>query len=306
MSLCFRYQKNFIFDVNPLVKFFLFISYFFLIFAFTNPYYLIVIFINMTIIAVSGKDVQKIFKFIKYVLFWAFSVFIVNIIIRNDGATDILKLPLKFPIYGVIKITLETVVFSFIMIFQLILVMFLFALINILINPDDLMKVFMKLKMPYLILFISTISLRFFPVLLEDLENIKDTMLTRGIELDKGKWLTRIKKKIALILPLLTNSLERSIQVAEALESRAFGISKERTFFKQITLNFGDYEIIILNFIFLGILLYLRYYLHYGVYDAFPRYENPSLTLSDIYILSFLFVGNIFFLVILFVRWKLT
>ena len=159
--------------------------------------------------------------------------------------------------------------------------------------------------MPYIITFILAISIRFFPVLLEDMENIKDIMRVRGVELDKGNIFSRIKNRVALILPLLTNSLERSIQVAEALESRAFGISKKRTFFKQITLGFSDYIFLLFNFVFLGIILYFGYVLQYGAYDAFPKYEGPPLTILDIYLLLFIFIGNFFFLGFLFMRWKL-
>ncbi|MHA1370223.1 MAG: energy-coupling factor transporter transmembrane component T, partial [Promethearchaeota archaeon] len=158
------------------------------------------------------------------------------------------------------------------------------------------------LKMPYLMSFLVIMSVRFFPVLMEDLDDIKDVFRSRGVELDKGNYLTRIKNQITLILPLLSNSLERSIQVAEALESRAFGITKERTFFKSITLQAGDYFIISVNFIFLLILLYFRFSLNYGAYDPFPEFVMPPLAPIDIFILVFIFTSNLFLIGLLRIR----
>ncbi|MBY8981400.1 MAG: energy-coupling factor transporter transmembrane protein EcfT [Candidatus Lokiarchaeota archaeon] len=302
VSITFKYKNNFIYNSNPFVKFILFLSNFFLIFIISNPYYLLIIFLNMCIIVILGKDIRKVFRFIKTTLYLALVIFIINIILRNDGATVLWKSSFKIPIYGSLKITLETIMFSFIMVFQLVLVIFIFSLINVFINPDDLMKIFLKLKIPYILSLILILSVRFFPVLLDDMENIKDVARSRGLELDKGNWFARIKKKITLILPLLVNSLERSIQVAEALEARAFNISKKRTFFKKIKVDYVGYITLMLNLFFIILMLYFIIFQKYGYYSPYPKIQFPSFNTLDIYILIFTFSINIMLLLLLFLR----
>ncbi|MBY9006739.1 MAG: energy-coupling factor transporter transmembrane protein EcfT [Candidatus Lokiarchaeota archaeon] len=299
ISITYKSKNNFIYDSNPLVKFILFLSNFFIIFLISNPYYLFIIFLNMTLIACLGKDIKKVFRFLKTSLYLGLAIFIINIILRNDGDTVLLTFPFEIPIYGTIKITLETIIFSFIMVFQLILVILIFSLINIFINPDDLMKVFMKLKIPYTISLILILSTRFFPLLLDDMEKIKDVARSRGLELDKGNWFIKIKNKILLILPLLTNSLERSIQVAEALESRAFRISKKRTFFKKIKVNYIGYFTLILNCIFILTMFYLIIFQGVGKYNPFPQYHHPYFNIFDFYILLYIISLNIIFILLL-------
>ncbi len=305
LSITYRYKKNYLYDSSPLLKFILFISYFFIIFFISNPFYLFIIFINLSIITFLGQDIKKVFRFIRTTIYLGIVIFIINIILRNDGATILLTTPLKIPIYGTIKITLEAIVYSFIMVFQLILVIYIFSLINVFINPDDLMKIFIKFKMPYLMSLILILSIKFFPVLLDDMENIKDVARSRGVELDKGIWFARIKKKITLILPLLTNSLERSIQVAEALESRAFNVSKKRIIFKQIKLKYIGYILIILNCIFIILLLYFIIFQHFGMYNPYPQCKFPSLNIMDYYFLIFIFSINSLFIFLLFLRGRL-
>ncbi len=300
VSITYRYKNNFIYDSNPLIKFFFFLSNFFIIFLISNPIYLFIIFLNMILIAFLGKDLRKVFRFIKLTLYLGFAIFIINIILRNDGETVLVTFPFKIPIYDTINITLEVIIFSFIMVLQLILVIFIFSLINVFINPDELMKVFMKLRIPYTISLILILSTRFFPLLLEDMENIKDVARSRGVELDKGNWFIRIKNKIKLILPLLTNSLERSIQVAEALESRGFTISKKRKFYKKIKITKIDYFTLAINLISITILLFFIITQGAGNYNPFPLYHSPRFNYFDFFMILILFSSNISLIILLF------
>ena len=191
------------------------------------------------------------------------------------------------------------------MVFQLILVIFIFSLVNVFINPDDLIKVFMKLRIPYTLSLILILSTRFFPLLLDDMERIKDVARSRGLELDKGNWFVKIKNKIKLILPLLTNSLERSIQVAEALESRAFTISKKRTFYKIIKVNHIGYFTLVLNCIFIISMFYFIIVHGAGNYNPFPSYHHPSFNMFDFFVLLSIFSLNLIFIFLLFLERKL-
>jgi len=159
------------------------------------------------------------------------------------------------------------------------------------VDPDQLNKIFSKLKLPYLLQFIIICSLRFFPLLLSDYNTIMDIQKSRGFELESKNLIKNLKNKMVLILPLLTNSLDRSIQIAEALESRGFGIYKNRSVYKPI--KFDNYDKLILslligNFILIGIIRLLGY----GTYSLYISFNLPSLDVFELNLMILLIISN--------------
>ncbi|MHA1784349.1 MAG: energy-coupling factor transporter transmembrane component T family protein [Candidatus Helarchaeota archaeon] len=300
----FSYKKNFIFYSNSLIKLLLMLFYIFLSYFYNHPIYLILFFINLTVITCFARSLNKAISFMKMTFYLAFFILLINTILNNEGSTILAIIPLNIPLIGNIYITVEVIIYSLISILQLLLIIYAFALISILIDPDELMKTFLKLKMPYLMTFLVTSSLRFFPLILKDLNQITDVQRSRGFELDKGNIFTRIKNRIILILPLLANSLERSIQVSEALETRAFGLSEKRTYYKHLSLSKLDCLMIILISLFFGVLIYFKL-LGYGYYQIFPRYGVIELSHVDFFLISFIIISNLIFVLLLKIRSKM-
>jgi energy-coupling factor transport system permease protein len=50
-----------------------------------------------------------------------------------------------------------------------------------------------------------------------------DAQKSRGLELEKGNLLRRVRNMIPVLIPLVVNSVVRSGELAEAMESRAYG-----------------------------------------------------------------------------------
>ena len=84
---------------------------------------------------------------------------------------------------------------------------------------------------PY-IAFSFVMALRFIPVLAEDAQNIIAAQQSRGLELSKGGLLTRIRKMIPILVPLVVLAIRRAQQLAEALESRAFGSERRSSYYE--------------------------------------------------------------------------
>jgi energy-coupling factor transport system permease protein len=56
-----------------------------------------------------------------------------------------------------------------------------------------------------------------------------DAQKSRGLELEKGNFLKRIRNYIPILIPLIVSAIRRSLELAEAMESRAWGASEKRT-----------------------------------------------------------------------------
>ncbi|AEC51577.1 hypothetical protein PNA2_0660 [Pyrococcus sp. NA2] len=128
----------------------------------------------------------------------------------------------------------------------------------------DLIRGFTKLGLPYEIGLTVLIALRYIPTLYSLAQNIMDAQKSRGLELEKGNFLERSRKMVAIIIPLLVLSIRTAHELAIAMESRGFGASKKRTYLVDLKMKKEDYVAI-------GILM-LILLLYFGIkFSLFPR-----------------------------------
>ena len=108
-------------------------------------------------------------------------------------------------------------------------------------SPDYLGLALEQSRMPYEFAFAFTTAVRFVPVLAEEAQTIMDAQKARGLELEKGNLLKRIRNYIPILIPLIVSAIRRSLELAEAMESRAWGAAKKRTNLYLLKLHKGDY-----------------------------------------------------------------
>ena len=89
-------------------------------------------------------------------------------------------------------------------------------------------------------------------------QNIIDAQQSRGYEMETSGFINQVKNLFPLLVPLIICSIKRAFNVAEALESRAFGSKKERTFFHSINYSVKDWLFTICLLIFLIMAIYVR------------------------------------------------
>jgi len=107
-------------------------------------------------------------------------------------------------------------------------------------SPDHLGLALEQSRVPYEFAFAFTTAVRFVPVLAEEAQTIMDAQKARGLELEKGNILKRIRNYVPVLIPLIVSAIRRSLELAEAMESRAWGASKKRTNLYALKLHKGD------------------------------------------------------------------
>jgi energy-coupling factor transport system permease protein len=90
-------------------------------------------------------------------------------------------------------------------------------------SPDELEQVMKTFRLPRDVVFAFVTAVRFIPVMMLDTIQIMDAQKSRGLELEKGNLLRRVRNMIPVLIPLVVNSVVRSGELAEAMESRAYG-----------------------------------------------------------------------------------
>lgn len=279
MKLEFRYQdKNTVIHrLNPVVILVWGGSIVLLSLLFDNPIYISILLLAITIAVKLSEIWREWGSVLKLCLWLSIGIIIINALVSYNGVHVLAAAPFKLPVIGRPIVTMEAIAYGAVMALKLIITISAFAFINLTVHPDNIMLVFLKMKFPQKSVFITSLSTRFIPCLVDDVQRIGDAYRTRGMQFNSGNWLSKLKKRAGVILPLLTNSLDRSIQVAEAMEARAFGTGYQRSFYKNIT--FSRLDVFILTIcaipLVLGIILRI---MNYGGYQFYPILGeiNPS------------------------------
>ncbi len=128
-------------------------------------------------------------------------------------------------------------------------------------SPDHLGLALEQTRMPYEFAFAFTTAVRFVPVLAEEAQTIMDAQKARGLELEKGGFLKRIRNYVPVLIPLIVSAIRRSLELAEAMESRAWGATKKRTNLYTLKLHRGDFILLAITIVVLSVAIFIRVYL---------------------------------------------
>ena len=139
-------------------------------------------------------------------------------------------------------------------------------------SPDHLGLALEQTHVPYEFVFAFTTAVRFVPVLADEAQTIMDAQKARGLELERGNFLKKIRNYIPILIPLIVSAIRRSLELAEAMESRAWGATKNRTNLYVLRMHKGDFILIILTIAILVAAIYVRLFVEIpSVYDLLRR-----------------------------------
>jgi energy-coupling factor transport system permease protein len=147
-----------------------------------------------------------------------------------------------------------------------------FSLFFLTTSPDKLSLALEKARIPHEFNFAFITAIRFVPVLADEAQTIMDAQRSRGLELDKGNFITRVRNYIPVLLPLIISSIRRSLELAEAMESRAFGATEKRTNLYELKFSQRDYVTMMLISISISVIIYVKLYV-----SPFPQLLREGL-----------------------------
>lgn len=124
-------------------------------------------------------------------------------------------------------------------------------------TPDELEQVMKWMRFPRDMVFAFVTAVRFIPVLMLDAIQIIDAQKSRGLEVEKGSIIKRIRNMIPILIPLVVNSVIRSGELAEAMESRAYGAVDKPTSLYNYTARKMDKLIAVASLILFFTALYI-------------------------------------------------
>jgi energy-coupling factor transport system permease protein len=142
-------------------------------------------------------------------------------------------------------------------------------------SADDLGLALEQIHAPYTIAFTFTTAVRLVPTMAVDAQTVVDAQRSRGLELDKGNFMKRIRNYVPILIPLIISAIRRSVELAEALEARGFGATEKRTSIVTLKMQWTDYVVIVLTLIGMGIAVYV--YLHIPLANPVIPIQLPHI-----------------------------
>lgn len=109
---------------------------------------------------------------------------------------------------------------------------------------EDLNYGLSRLGLPFVVGFALSLAFRLTPLFVETGQSIATAQKIRGLNLDSGGLIQRMRRYVPIIVPMLVSGLRRSDQLAMALESKGFGISGTRTVLLEYGFGWRDYLLI--------------------------------------------------------------
>jgi energy-coupling factor transport system permease protein len=115
---------------------------------------------------------------------------------------------------------------------------------------EELVLGMIRLGLPYRVGFAISTSLRLVPTIDSSIMTISQAQRSRGLDLDSGNILQRVRKFIPLLIPVFISTIRSTNIFAMALESKGFGARENRTFYLELKMHAADYVLLVFSILF--------------------------------------------------------
>jgi energy-coupling factor transport system permease protein len=98
-----------------------------------------------------------------------------------------------------------------------------------------------RLGLPYNVAFAFATALRLVPTFVGAGATIVQAQRSRGLDVESGNILERMRKYMPLIVPIFASAIRSTNHLAMALESKGFGARRQRTYYLQLRMRPVDW-----------------------------------------------------------------
>ncbi len=221
-------RDTFVHRLDPRTKMFLLLGTFVLAFVFLDPLYLVGV---MALVLLFGSLARSLAN-LRRIWFILVAIAIVSTVLWalfGSGQTSLfLFVEREALLYGIaIALRIDiTVVAGMI---------FLSVTRN-----EEIATGLARLGIPYRFAFAVSTALRLVPTIAATGSTIGQAQRSRGLDLESGNALERIRNYVPLLVPVFISTIRSTNVFSMALESKGFGAGSKRTFFLRISFGWRD------------------------------------------------------------------
>lgn len=225
--------------------------------------------VTFKISKIEFKDISFILYFILFFLF--LNALLIFIFAPYEGVSIYGSRIDIFHIVGPYTLTKEQLFYEFNVVLKYFATIPMALLFILTTEPSEFASSLNKLGISYKASYTVSIALRYIPDVQRDYRDIAFAQQARGIDLSKKEKLSkRIKNSSAILMPLIFSSLERIDKISLAMELRAFGNGKKRTWYNAKRFDKKDYIAMVLFIAILIISIWM-------IKDNGSRFYNPFI-----------------------------
>jgi energy-coupling factor transport system permease protein len=170
------------------------------------------------------------------------------------GTTYVIKplIPTFVPLIGGIGyVSVEGMLFAVLLALRLLAMIILLPLVSFTTPVQNLALGLAKMGMPYQWAYATTTALNLVPILQTETGVIMDAQRLRAMQsFEKGSLMDKLRAYPALVTPLIIGSMRRAQLMSIAMDSRAFGASKERTYLEDVDMHPSDWAFLVISIIY--------------------------------------------------------
>ncbi len=206
---------------------------------------------------ISFKDIAVVFYFI--VVFLMINNVAIFIFSPQEGTHIYGTNTPLFHIIGPYTVTKEQLFYQFNITLKYFALLPIALIFMVATQPSEFAASLNRIGVSYSLAYSVAIALRYIPDIQREYQDIAFAQQARGLDLSKNEkaW-KRLKNMGSIIMPLIFSSLERIETISAAMELRAFGQNKKRTWYSGKPFKGRDYlamSIMVIIVIFIFILM---------------------------------------------------
>ncbi|MCI8738003.1 MAG: energy-coupling factor transporter transmembrane protein EcfT [Lachnospiraceae bacterium] len=237
-------RDNFIFNLSGLTKLLCFIFMTFAVmFSYDIRYILFVMALSAVIFKASGLGFKQVKIMAVYVVIFLLLNFILTFLFAPVYGTEIYGTRHEiFRFTDFYVITQEQLLYQVTKSIKYASVVPLGMIFLLTTNPSEFAASLNRVGISYKAAYALSLTLRYFPDMIRNYQDIAVAQQSRGLDLSKKEKLgIRVKNTMNICIPLIFSTLDRIELISNAMDLRGFGKHKKRTWYVARPLRKGDW-----------------------------------------------------------------
>lgn len=182
----------------------------------------------------------------------------------NQNLTAILEIPKHWWLIGGGILSVEGVLFGANVIFKTLSMVLSVPLVIFTTDSDSIIVGMVRSKIPYKVAFVFASTMRFFPLLFEEIQMIIEAQRLRGLALEKMNIFQKMNVYSKIGIPLILNAMAKSQQLEVVLQSKGFCGKPNRTYLHDSDLTNEDRIVMIFLLLLLTFIVILYFSIGVG------------------------------------------
>ncbi len=197
--------------------------------------------------------------------------FNVQLVLRLTGRaalTPLFTVPPSWPLAGSMVFSREGFLYGISVVCKSVTLLLLVPLCVLTTDPNNIVVGLVRMKVPYKFAFAFSSTLRFFPLLLEEIGLVIEAQRLRGFAVEEMGVAERVRTYAKVAIPVTLGAMFKAQQIEIVLQARGFSGSARRTYLHDSELGLSGRLVVAASVAAAALVVILRLEAHIGAFRA--------------------------------------